>query len=157
MIQVIRFLALLCILSIALVPQDQIQLFKQSEMQLLAAILVAIVIVMVDVYAGLVLGVALIILYQRLYGDMLMSIANVEGSDKGARGKGPMACLISKYITDDDLTNAQNNVVDEAQLDTQIVGISDVDTDQVFGAQGMYQKITGMDYAASKYADPQLV
>lgn len=154
--EVTRFFAILAILALALIPEEHLQIFKKSEIQLVMATLVGIALVMHDIYAGLLLGVGVLIVYYRLYNDIFITAVNERASD--VRDKGPMACIMgSRYITDEDLKNAQDNIVDSSQLDTQIVGIPGINSEQVFGAQGMYKKISGIDTSSSfsQYADAQ--
>lgn len=153
--EVTRFFAIVTILALALVPEQHLQLFKKSEIQMLVATFVALVVMLHDVSAGLLCGVGVLIVYYRLYNDIFITAIQQRASD--VRDKGPMACIMgSRYITDDDLKNAQTNIIDASQIDTQIIGISDVDREQVFGAQGMYKKISGIDTSfESRFADAQ--
>lgn len=151
MIIAARLLALISILVIVLSPQELFQIFRRPELQLIVATFVVIVLVMYDALTGLILGLALIALYVKLYNTVLAMDSFIAPRDN--RNKGPMACLMDKYITKDHLTSAQSNVVDETQLDTQVVGIPSISKDQVFGAQGMYTQISGVDHISDSFAE----
>ena len=151
--EVTRFFAILGVFALTLLPERNLQMFKQSNIQLIAATIVALVLVLHDVLAGLFLGVGLIIVYYRLYNDIIAGSVTDRAVD--VRDKGPMACIMgSRYITDDDLINAQTNIVDDSQIDTQIIGISGLNSEQVFGAQGLHKQISGMD-TTTNYSDAQ--
>lgn len=152
-----RTLSLICLLALILLPKEYIQIFKKSEVQIIVATIVIIILLLYDAFAGLVLGVALIVVYVRLYSTMIPYKVRDNGIDvpDEVRNKGPMACLIGKYITEEHLSSAQTNTVDDSQLDTQIIGIPALDREQVFGAQGIYQKITGVDHISSSFASAQ--
>lgn len=153
--QIARVVALLCLLASALIPLQPLQIFKRAEIQLLVATIVCIILVLFDVYTGVILGVTLIMMYYRLYEHTIYSLAPDTRHADEVKNKGPMACLMNKYITDDHLRIAQNNVVDPSQLDTLVIGVPGMNSEQVFSAQGTYKKISGLDTAEMPFADAQ--
>lgn len=145
MLLIARLLSLACLLTLTLAPPEHLAVFKKSEVQLIAATIVVIVLVMLDIYSGIILGIALSLVYYRLYNENALSPSVDTYIADEVRDKGPMTCLINKYITEEHLKNAQNNIVDDAQLDTQVIGVDGLSSDQVFGAQGTYKTLSGLD------------
>lgn len=147
-----RLLALICLIGLILLPKSIFDAFKQPEVQIIVATFVLTVLIMFDVYSGLILGIGLIVVYYRLFNEKV-SVDSFASSE--VRNKGPMACIMGKYITNEHLKSAQNNVVDETEMDTQIIGMAGKNSEQVFGAQGTYKKISGFDNNVT-FANAQL-
>jgi hypothetical protein len=135
-----RLVALLCLLVLALLPTEGLYVFMKSEVQLLVATFSVAILVLYDVYAGLILCLGLVVLYYRLYGHHTVYLDNAE-----LRDKGPMANLVTKFLTPEHLKSAQNNVVNEADYDSEIVGIDGMYGKSVYGAQGMDITMPGLE------------
>jgi hypothetical protein len=137
---IVRLLSLVVLLILALIPTSAIQVLMMAEAQLVAATLVLIILIVYDVYTGFILALALIVAYFRLYGS---GLTFMDGDD--VRRKGPMANLVTRYITPEHLHDAQNNVVDERDFSTEMVGIKGVYGEPVYGAQGMNKGMPGFE------------
>lgn len=146
-----RLLSLVCLIALVALPKDMFNGLKMPEVQVVVATIVVTILVMFDVYTGLILGIGLIVVYYRLYNEEV-TVENLLDND--VRSKGPMACLMGKYITNEHLKSAQNNVVNDSELSTQIIGIPGRNSEQVFGAQGMYKQLSGFDQDKA-FADAQ--
>jgi membrane protein implicated in regulation of membrane protease activity len=135
-----RLIALALLLVLTLTPTRYLNVFKRPDIQFVAATFTVLVLVVYDVYAGLVLSLGLVVLYFRLYRQ---DVAFLDTQD--VRSKGPMANLVGKYLTPEHLQRAQDNVVDKADFDTEIVGIKGVYGEPVYGAQGLDNSMPGLE------------
>lgn len=148
---IVQVLALVVLLIMALIPLQAIQGLKMPEMQLVVATIVLIIMLMYDIYTGFILVMALIVAYMRLYGSGL------SFWDDDVRTQGPMANLMTRYITPENLHDAQNNVVDEREYGNGIVGFSGVYGEPVYGAQGIDKGMPGYEQSKTltglKWAD----
>ena len=137
------------VLLIAIIlDSDHFSFMVRPEVQAIAGIFVVAVLLFDNVVSGLVLGIAVLIMYMRVYsskynitwnswattnlfGDVLSNnSSSMKGS--GRSHDSHMNPTVRKYVTPADLEDAQNNVVDNQAFNTPGVGISG----HVFGAQG---------------------
>jgi hypothetical protein len=154
-ITLLRALAVLVFLVVAFIPKESSVMynFRKQNFQILVATFVVAVILLLDAITGLILGASLLMVYLRLY------VGNIDlGFDmdvpKVGNNRYPMTPLFSKYITNEHLHSAQTNVVSEAEIDTQIIGIPVDHVEDVLGTQGLYKKVGGIDQD-DKYAPAQ--
>lgn len=138
---IVRLLSLVLLLIMALAPVTIFQFLLRPDFQLIVATLVVAVLVLYDVYSGFIIGLGVAILYFRLYGT---GVAYLTGDDDAiARKKGPMANLVTAYITPQHLKSAQSNTVED--VDTEIIGIRGVHGEPVYGAQGLDKTMPGFE------------
>lgn len=138
---IVRLLSLVLLLIMALAPVTIFQFLLRPDFQLIVATIVVAVLVLYDVYSGFIIGLGVAILYFRLYG---MGVTYLGGDDdEAARKKGPMANLVTAYITPKHLESAQSNVVED--VDTEIIGIRGVYGEPVYGAQGLDKTMPGLE------------
>lgn len=129
-----RIIALLVIVAAAVVPESALEFLNSRVVQFIAAFVVVATIIVYDVYAGILLGVALMVAYFRLHSQMILTW---DFWRSGARNGGPMANLVQDYITPEHLESAQSNVFDPSDYGIEMKGIDGVYGEPVYGAQGM--------------------
>lgn len=137
-----RIFALCAMVVSIVIPINAISIFQLREMQFVAAVIVVVVTVLYDYIAGLVLGLTLIIIYYRLNWKY-MAYKNM--GTNSSRFAGPMASLVQEYITPEHLDSAQNNIMNEENATSEMIGMRGVYGEDVYGAQGMYQNLPGFD------------
>ena len=133
-------IALLLLITAIVLPSGVLSVFYNPVAQLVAAVVVVATLLFVDPFAGLVLGLALLAIYFRLYRDSEMAKDWARGDEP--RTAGPMARLVSGYITPKHLEDAQNNVVSN---DKEMIGISGVNGEAVYSSQGTDAMMPGYD------------
>lgn len=141
----VRILALFVLLLVALVPESGIAIVMRPDIQMILGTIVLIVLVVYDVFTGFMLALALIVAFFRLYHGTISFWR--DGDD--VRNKGPMANLVTRYITPENLHDAQNNVVDNRDFETEIIGIKGVYGEPVYGAQGIDKQMPGYEQSKS--------
>lgn len=134
-----RIIALLVVIAAAVVPLDALKFASSQVMQLVLACVVVLWMIFMDVYAGVLLGLALLVTYFRIHSQHILS----WGWGGSSRTSGPMASLVQDYITPENLHDAQNNVVDVGDYGVEIKGIDGVYGEPVYGAQGMDKVMPG--------------
>lgn len=136
-----RIFALVILIVATLLPIKVLEFVVIPEAQLILGTLVVLYILMRDPLAGLVMGLALLITYFRVfaakYGFSWKHWMSKRKTDY------PMASLVTDYITPDHLRSAQNNVVDERDYSIELKGINGVYGEEVYGAQGLDAKMPG--------------
>lgn len=137
----VRLLALLVLMLVALVPEKGIAIVMRPDVQMILGTIVLIVLVVYDVFTGFILAMALIVAFFRVYHGNISFWK--DGND--VRSKGPMANLVTRYITPENLHDAQNNVVDNKDFETEIIGIRGVYGEPVYGAQGIDKQMPGYE------------
>ncbi len=136
----------LCVLMASLVvPIDAVAFFQKREFQLIAAVLVVAITVFYDAISGLLLGLTLIVIYYRLHWKYLTFYKDT--GDAATRMGGPMVSLVRQYISPEHLDSAQNNIVSDKDARVEMVGIQGVYGEDVYGAQGMYNGMPGLERA----------
>lgn len=149
MITLVRLLSLVLLITLSLAPISIFEIMKRPDIQLVAATLIVAILVIYDIYSGFILAFAIIILYLRLYGNGFAFI----NDDRDIRKKGPMANLVTKYITPQHLKDAQTNSVEGPGVDTEIIGIKGVYGEPVYGAQGLDKMMPGFESSKSLIGD----
>lgn len=120
----------------------------RPEVQLLLGTVVVLYLVLKDAIAGLIAGLALLIVYFRVYADMMgVSFQEVIGlNSPSLQSLWSMTPFSSKevpYITPENLLSAQNNVVDTSNYEAEMKGVRGVYGEDVYGAQGMDKTMPG--------------
>lgn len=135
-----RIIALLVIVAAAVVPESALEFLNSRIVQFVAAFIVVAMIIVYDVYAGILLGVALMVAYFRLHSQLILTW---DFWRSGSRNGGPMANLVQDYITPEHLESAQSNVFDASDFGIEMKGIDGVYGEPVYGAQGMDSVMPG--------------
>lgn len=146
-----RILALLVVIAAAVVPLDALKIVNSKVAQLILASVVVLWMIFVDLYAGLLLGVALLVAYFRNNSQHILTWGGWGFG--GNRNGGPIASLIQDYITPEHLRDAQTNVVDISDYNTEMKGIVGVYGESVYGAQGMDDTMPGFTKDMSLMGD----
>ncbi len=133
-----RIIALLVVIVAAVVPLNTLGFVKSQVMQFVLACVVVLWMIFMDVYAGLMLGIALLIAYFRMNSQHILSWG--WGNRRNA---GPMTTLVQDYITPENLHDAQTNVVSVGDYGVELKGIDGVYGEPVYGAQGMDKVMPG--------------
>lgn len=142
----LRILATAVLAVVCLVQEKYLKFLVRPEIQLVIATLILATLVLYDAYVGVILGIALIVAYYRVF------LGHFKG-DKNAlnngdlRSQGPMVNLVSNYITEQNLEDAQSNKV--ADEDVEIKGVAGVYGEPVYGAQGLDKTMPGYFKEAS--------
>lgn len=136
-----QIFALLLLIAATLLPEEFLSFVIIPEVQLILGTLIVIYIVLRDPIAGLLLGVALLITYFRVYAKKF-GISLKQLFKRGGNTY-PMSSLVTDYITPQHLKDAQNNVVDTGNFSKEIKGIQGVYGEEVYGAQGLDHSMPG--------------
>ncbi len=139
-----RVSALIVLLAVALLPISWFTWIQRPDIQLILATLAVGVIVIYDVYTGLLLCSALLLLYFRYYTQVLGPWVRDDLRDMAIRTGGPMQNLVTKYITPEHLKDAQSNVVVSEEEEMEMKGIQGVYGEPVYGAQGLDRVMPGL-------------
>jgi hypothetical protein len=143
-----RILALILLFVATFVPTEMVGFMVRPEIQLLLGTVVVLYLVLKDAIAGLIAGLALLIVYFRVYADMMgVSFQEVIGlNSPSLQSLWSMTPFSSKevpYITPENLLSAQNNVVDTSNYEAEMKGVRGVYGEDVYGAQGMDKTMPG--------------
>lgn len=146
-----RILALLVVIAAAVIPEATFEFLQSRVAQFIAAFFVVAIMIVYDVYTGLLLGLALVVIYFRLNTQDILSWGSLWGGEK--RNGGPMMNLVQDYITPEHLHNAQTNVVDMNDYKVEMKGIKGVYGEPVYGAQGLDDAMPGFTKETSLQGD----
>lgn len=143
-----RILALILLFVATFVPTEMVGFMVRPEIQLLLGTVVVLYLVLKDAIAGLIAGFALLIVYFRVYADMMgVSFQEVIGlNSPSLQSLWSMTPFSSKevpYITPENLLSAQNNVVNTSNYEAEMKGVRGVYGEDVYGAQGMDKTMPG--------------
>jgi hypothetical protein len=143
-----RILALILLFVATFVPTEMVGFMVRPEIQLLLGTVVVLYLVLKDAIAGLIAGLALLIVYFRVYADMMgVSFQEVIGlNSPSLQSLWSMTPFSSKevpYITPENLLSAQNNVVNTSNYEAEMKGVRGVYGEDVYGAQGMDKTMPG--------------
>lgn len=143
MLSIVVACALLCIA--VLVDSFYFEIILKHDIQVVLGTLVIAVILFDSPIAGLIMGLAVIIMYMRAYGRSFGVTFNLFDNNRNALAKKyPMKSLVTKYITPENLKDAQDNVVDDNNMKAEIKGVKGVYGEQVYGAQGQDKVMPGL-------------
>lgn len=137
-----RIIALLLVIGATVTPVGNFsEILESRVVQFVMAVIVVLITIIHDVYTGLLLGLALIILYFRMHSRLIANWGDIPNLD--SRKGGPMAGLVQEYITPEHLQSAQSNVFEMNDYDVEMKGIKGVYGEPVYGAQGIDATMPG--------------
>jgi hypothetical protein len=131
-----RIFALVVLIATTVVPIQALSVVVVPEVQLILGTLVVLYLLLRDPIAGLLLGLALLLAYFRVFRAKYGVAWNPLRSTNY-----PMSSLVTDYITPEHLHDAQSNVVDERDYAVEIKGVKGVYGEDVYGAQGLDAKL----------------
>lgn len=146
-----RIIGLILLLVATFVPVEMVSFIVRPDVQLIAGTIIVLYLVLKDAIAGFIAGIALLIVYFRVYAEKLgISFQDAIGMDKlgsiwGSNSSEPSSSM--PYITPQHLESAQSNVVDPASLGAEMKGVLGVYGEEVYGAQGMDKEMPGFSSA----------
>ena len=132
-----------------IVDLEQFKFLRRDEVQIMLALLVVAVILFVEAIAGLLLGLALLVLFYRTH-EALIGYRGSEGWAGTYRDKDLMVSL-EDYVTPAHLERAQTNTI-EANLGSKMIGVEDPYGGAVYDTQGAFIGLPGMNSADTPYA-----
>ena len=145
-----------CVLLLIAVFADSVyfQNIVKPDIQVVLGTLIVGVVLFDKPLAGLAMGLAVMIMYLRVYARSYGITLNLFGNNtRGLSNKYPMKSLLKDYITPMNLKDAQDNVVNNDNLTQEIKGVKGVYGEAVYGTQGQDKIMPGLsDEAASVYA-----
>lgn len=119
-----------------LIDPKYFEMVIRSDVQVIVAAIVIFVTLFVDHILGFLLGLSALVIYSRVF----MKKYGITGFGTFWNTY-PMKSLVSdNYITEDNLKDAQSNVVDDAQYDEAYKGVDGVYGEEVYNAQGLEEK-----------------
>lgn len=145
-----RIIGLILLLVATFVPVEMVSFIVRPDVQLIAGTIIVLYLVLKDAIAGFIAGIALLIVYFRVYAEKLgISFQDAIGMDKlgSIWGSNPSELSSMPYITPQHLESAQSNVVDPANLGAEMKGIRGVYGEEVYGAQGLDKEMPGFSSA----------
>lgn len=137
--------ASIVLLMVALMlDSDHFKFIVQPEYQVIAGTIVIAVILFDNALAGLLCGLAIIIMYTRVIGRKyginldIMTLFETKNNTTPLKPGNPMRKLVKEtpYITPANLLNAQNNIVDSKSYSDSYVGIPKINGFSVYSAEG---------------------
>jgi len=130
------------LLATLLIDIKYVQFIVNPDIQLILGTTIIAIIVFFDAWAGLILAIAVFILYLRVYSNKYG--LNISEILTGRQSKNyPMESLVNAYITPKNLEDAQNNIVSDTAYNKEIKGIKGVYNEPVYGAQGIDPTMPG--------------
>jgi hypothetical protein len=130
------------LLATLLIDIKYVQFIVNPDIQLILGTTIIAIIVFFDAWAGLILAIAVFILYLRVYSNKYG--LNISEILTGRQSKNyPMESLVNAYITPKNLEDAQNNIVSDTAYNKEIKGIKGVYNEPVYGAQGIDTTMPG--------------
>jgi len=139
-----RILGVALIFVATLVPPAYFEMVTHADVQLVLGTLVVLYIILGDAIAGLLMGIAVFIMYFQGYSykfgvswyDVLTNPGDMASQKRQ-----------QNYTTAEDLQRAQSNVVDSTNAKIEMKGIEGVYGEEVYGAQGMDRTMPAYDDA----------
>lgn len=130
--------ATVILLIAIMLDADHFKFMVYPEIQAIAGVLVVAVLLFDNVVSGLVLGISVLIMYARVYSNQYG--INWGNQLTGKKMNSALSSAVKKYITPQDLEDAQNNIVSKKAYETPVIGMSGVYGETVYGAQGFAEK-----------------
>jgi len=124
---------------------------KKDEVQLVLGVLVVAVLLFVDATVGLLLGLALLVIFYRTHSAMMASMTSWKGHGRD----GDFLVTMEDYVTPEHLARAQSNTFSEENMRAKMIGIKGPYGEPVWDAQGAYDALPGKDQAAMSAAPIQ--
>jgi len=129
---VLRLVALFLIILVSLINVSYLKFISTIEWQIILGTIIIALILFGDAITGLLFGLLFLITYLRYY----MVKFNINFWET-KYNKYPMKSLVTTdYITEQNLKDAQNNIVNERSYKTAYVGVRGVYGEDVYSAQG---------------------
>lgn len=134
-----QIFALILFVVATILPEKYLAFTIVPEAQLILGTLVVLFLILRDAIGGLILGLAVLVAYFRVYSAKF----GVSWRDLFKKTDYPMASLVTEYITPEHLHAAQSNVVDNTMYGQELKGIEGVYGEDVYGAQGLDTTMPG--------------
>jgi len=148
-------LASIVVLVSLLVDTHYFENIVKPDIQIVIGTLVVFIILFDNALTGLLLGIAVLIMYLRVYAKTFgIDFWNFDKTTK-ISDKYPMRSILGSYVTPEKLRDAQNNVIDSPSVDTPIIGIQEMYGFPVYSAQGIDKVMPGIS-STQLYATPKL-
>lgn len=170
---ILRFFALLLLLAFALMKDIKVSsAIKNAEIQLYIAVGIVAIIIVIDNITGFILGLAILVLYFKIYNKELKEKKQQSPEKKEERcplekidkQNTVIKEVLSKhndvseldYVSEQHLIAAQNNIVDVDNYKNEIIGFGELEKNiyngKIYGSQGFDSNnahIRGMDYSTT--------
>lgn len=131
-----RIFGVIMVLLATLLPPQVFSLVTYPEVQLILGTLIAVYIIAADAIAGMLMGVAVLIMYFQVYAHSFgISVYDLIKSSYSPSYHS--TSLVSRYVSPEHLEKAQTNVVDPLHYDVEVKGVEGVYGEPVYGAQGI--------------------
>jgi hypothetical protein len=131
-----RIIALALLFVSAWIPLNLIQFVVLPEVQMVVGTLIVLYIVLVDAVGGFIAGVAVLIMYFRVFGN---KFGLTWGQAIGLK------TVEKPYVSEQLLESAQSNVFSKSDLNVEMKGIKGVYGEEVYGAQGQDRSMPGFE------------
>lgn len=129
-----RVIGAFTVLVATLVPLEYLKFATVPEVQFIVGTIIVLYILFGDAAAGLLFGIAVLIIYFRAYsGKIGITWDSLFFSPK----KSYTSSMVTDYITPEHLERAQTNVFNEDDYRQEMKGIEGVYGEAVYGAQGL--------------------
>lgn len=148
----LRILAIAILFASLIIDTTDFKDIIKSDVQIILGIGIVAIIMFVDSVTGLILGLTVLIMYLRvyakIYGIKIENIVDVKklllNEENTAILNYPMETLVTdNYITEKNLEDAQNNIVDKNVYNKEYIGIKGVYGEPVLGAEGINKELPG--------------
>ena len=138
----VRIFAFISIILSLIVNPKALLFIITPEIQIILGTLVVAVIAFGDAITGFFLGIAILLFYLRVYSVKYgISLFPFNITLNKNNDKYPMSNLVSRYVTPENLNDAQNNIVDKPS--SEIKGFRGIYGERVYGAQGLDKNMPG--------------
>lgn len=135
-----RIGSLLLLTLATLLNPSYMRFVVRPDVQVVLGAAIVAFLVFVDYVAGFIAGLALLVMYNRVYMDMY----GITGFDLTMY---PMTSL----VTSEDLGKIQSNVFDDAKYDKPYTGVQGVYGERVYSAQGLDNEMPGMSVSEANF------
>lgn len=137
----IWLLALLVFALSFFVDLKRFAFLKKNEVQLVLGVVVVAVLLFVDATVGLLLGLALLVIFYRTHSALMAAVTGwkVRGRD------GDFMVTMEDYVTPEHLARAQSNTFSEENMRAKMIGVKGPYGEPVWDAQGAYEALPGHD------------
>lgn len=137
-----RIVALMFLVLSSVVALPYVSFIIRPEVQMILGTAITLYIILVDPIGGLLFGLALLVLYLRVYGNKFgLTWNQVLGFDRSEKQTGKYM----NYITPEHLESAQNNIFSPVDYQGEMKGIKGVYGEEVYGAQGIDKTMPGFE------------
>ena len=142
----VRILALTILIVSVVADTSDFKFFMRADVQFALGVAVVAIVLFGDAIVGLALGLAVFVVYMRVYSDYLG--IDLSWMPSAYKKNASTDKVLGEYITPENLKDAQDNVFDTKSAAIEMRGITDPYGKGVMGAQGMDAKFPGMDMFA---------